>query len=80
MQSHEHRAARFYSRGPQIKIESVFLRHDYNPRESPFYENLQKICFGLYQPGGVLPVGGALVIGAVVAMGLIRWQGRGAAL
>jgi hypothetical protein len=35
----------------------------------------------LYQPGVVAPVGGgALVIGAVVTMGLIRWQGRGSAL
>ncbi|MCF8159770.1 MAG: hypothetical protein K9J76_03610 [Polaromonas sp.] len=62
------------------RLNPEFLRHDYNPRESPFYENLQKICFGLYQPGDVAPVGGVLLIGAVVAMGLIRWQGRGAAL
>jgi len=56
------------------------LRHDYNPRESIFYEILQKSRFILCQPGRIALEGGALVIRARVASGVKRWQSGWVAL
>lgn len=54
-------------------MESGFSSHDYNPRESLFYETFQKIRFDASQPGRLALVGGALVIGMRVASAMMGW-------
>ncbi|MDI1244492.1 MAG: hypothetical protein PSV24_03715 [Rhodoferax sp.] len=54
-------------------MESGFPSHDYNPRESLFYETFQKIRFTPSLPGRHVLVGGALVIGMGVASAMVCW-------
>jgi tryptophan-rich sensory protein len=51
-----------------------FSSHDYNPRESLFYETFQKPRFNPSQPGCIALVGGALLIAVRVASAMMGWQ------
>ena len=55
-------------------MESGFSSHDYNPRESLFYEIFQKIRFNPSHSGRIVLVGGVLVIGMWVASAMMGWQ------